>query len=277
MKPKLESALARLEHPEVIQQMNACRALGERGDLRAVEPLLAKLVEGEDNAVRILAAAALGCIGDPRALAALELTPATDNTHEMYGDISSSFAKAASRLREGLGSADRRADIRRLVRGLAHPDGDVSARCAQGIVDWGEDALDKLATVKRSESRQARLHAFSAIGRIAGRSENPRGAVKLLLEGITDPDPALRRAAALGLRYRKEQRVARRLAPLLRDPDPAVRLQALLTLETIDAFETMDEIARMAIEDHAVLGPQTRLDDSAASVLRTMQRKLAAR
>jgi len=270
----LATAISRLDHPDVRTRMNACRALGELGSRQAVEPLMAMLLEFEDNAVRILAAVALGRIGDPKALRALELTPATNNTHDMYGEVSSSFASAASKLRSKLGSADGRADIRRLVRGLGHSDDDVSARCVQGIADWGDEALGRLEGVKRSKNRRARIRAVSALARIAREQGGSTRTIGLLLDQVDDEDSAIRRAAVLGLRYCRDRRVNARLTPLLRDPEPRVRLQALLTLETIDAFEAMDEMARMAQEDHAVLGPQTRLDDSAASVLRTMRRKL---
>jgi len=270
----ITTAISRLDHPDVLTRMNACRALGDLGSRQAVEPLIALLAEFEDNAVRILAAVALGRIGDPRALRALELTPARNNTHEMYGEVSSSFASAASELRSKLGSADGRADIRRLVRGLGHTDDNVSARCVQGLADWGDEALGRLEGVKRSKNRRARIRAVSALARITREQGGSTRTIGLLLDQVGDVDSAIRRAAVLGLRYCRDPRVNARLIPLLRDPEPRVRLQALLTLETIDAFEAMDEMARMARDDHAVLGPQTRLDDSAASVLRTMRRKL---
>lgn len=273
----LRTAIARLDAPDVLSRMRACERLGELGQAEAVASLLARLEEAEDNAVRILAAVALGKIGDPRALSALELTPATNNTHEMYGEVSSTFAKAASRLRPRLGSADRRADIRRLIRGMRQGDDNVSARCAQGIVDWGGDALDALAGFERWRNPRARVRAVEAMGRIA-RKEGGRGrAVGLLLAQVGAADPGVQVHALLGLRHQRDGRVAARLLPLLRHPEPRVRLQAMLTLESVDAFEAMAELERMAAEDHAVLGPQTRLDDSAASVLRTMRRKLAAR
>lgn len=272
-----DTALGQLKAPEVRLQMLACTALGEHGLSTAAGPLSDLLGEQEDNAVRIHAAQALGKIGAPSALAALELTPATNNSHDMYGEVSSTFASAATRIRQHLSSSERRDDIRRLARGLEHSDDNVAARCAQGIVDWGSDALKALKAARDSESPAARARAANAMGRIGGQPGCAHQTVGLLLGQLKDPALPVRLAAIMALRYRRDDRVPPRLLPLLRDPEPRVRLQAMLTLETIDTFEAMDEFARMAAEDHAVLGPLTRLDESAASVLRTMRQKQAQR
>lgn len=274
---ELAAALSQLESKVVYKRMKACRDLATLGRREAVAPLLRHLGEGEDPAVRQEAAQALAALGDPSALPALELTPAPNNPHEDYGEVSTAFGHAASRLRAGLSATERREDLRRLVEGLRHDDPHVVHRCQQGLADWGAEALPGLEPLLAHRDPEVRVIAVTTVENIRRKGEMAQQVVSLLLPLVDDRVPAVRRSVALALRYQRDPRLAPRLIPRLRDPDPAVRLQAMLTLETIDAFEAMDEIARMAEEDHAVLGPYTRLDASAASVLQTLRRKRDAR
>lgn len=256
----------------------ACRTLGERGTRQAVRPLIRRLAPGEEPSIRRLAALALGAIGDPSALEALELTPASNAPHEPVVDLDTVFGRAASTLRDTLNTSGRRADLRRLVRALHHEDPSVVRRCQSGLADWGEYALKALRPLLTADDEQLRLRALLAAEQIRRAHPSLREAVvTLLLPRIDDPSPVVRRQVPLSLRYQHDPRLVARLIPRLRDPEPSVRLQAMLALETLDAFEAIPEIARLAANDPTELGPQVRIDHAAASVLRTLRRRAEER
>ena len=55
----------------MVLKRNSAEALGNIGDIRAVEPLIKKLNEGFDNNIRAISAEALGKIGDKRSVESL--------------------------------------------------------------------------------------------------------------------------------------------------------------------------------------------------------------
>ncbi len=60
-----------LDHPEPTVPIRAATILGELGSRAAVEPLIKVARSGPDPYIQEAAIAALGCIGDPRALPCL--------------------------------------------------------------------------------------------------------------------------------------------------------------------------------------------------------------
>jgi HEAT repeat protein len=271
---RLATALTGLESPVECKRRMACWTLGELGLSQAVQPLVACLGDHEALTVRLAAANALARTGDPSALSALELTPVHGNSYDAHGDVSAAFAAAATQLRPRLSASQRQADIHRLVKGLGRRDANVAQRCVRGLTDWGVQALDLLTATSRHPNPRVRGRACQAIGGIGRRSENNDRAVGLLLQRLGDTHAAVRVHAAKGFRHLDDERVAPRLIPFLRDPEPRVRLQAMRTLGSINAFEAMPELERMACEDRVVVGLETRLDSVAASVLEMLRRKL---
>jgi len=71
-KPFVEKLRSALRHPEPETAVRAAWILGERGEVSAVTDLISVLETSEDGFLAEAAAEALGKIGDPRALLALE-------------------------------------------------------------------------------------------------------------------------------------------------------------------------------------------------------------
>jgi HEAT repeat protein len=101
----VELVLPLLNDPEPGVQYYACGCLMDFGDERAVEPLVALLRSDPDPGVRVIAADALGRIGSPVALPALQESAGQDHEVDPLGFTPSSPARQAL---EAIRSGERR-------------------------------------------------------------------------------------------------------------------------------------------------------------------------
>lgn len=87
--PACNPLLKILEFPKMHVRLGAIEALGDIKCPRSVEPVIRRLREDRDNEVRFVAALALGQIGDPRALPALEEALQDADRYVRYGAVMS--------------------------------------------------------------------------------------------------------------------------------------------------------------------------------------------
>jgi len=210
----VEPLLARLEDKQGMVRAVAAEALGELGSERAVEPLLARL-EDEDRRVRASAVDALGRIGDRRAveplLARLE-------------DTENKVRECAARALGELGNARL---LETLLARLEDRNGEAQRRRAVWMLGYigNERAVEPLLGRLEDEDRRVRMNAANALGLLSDRR-----AVEPLLECLEDEDGRMRATAASALGLLSDRRAVEPLLERLEDEDGRVRMSAAWAL-----------------------------------------------
>jgi HEAT repeat protein len=189
------------EVPALRQQ--AAEALGQSGNSRAVEPLIAALSDPEIS-VRGSAATALGAIKDPRALEPLQIAFKTDVKNDNY-ELANIEAKA-------LGSLGTPA-LQPLLADLN--DKDLEGSAGLGLVTMGAPAVEPLIALFHSPDPYRRQRIADWLGEI----KDPR-AVDPLIAALNDSDADVRKYAALSLGQIKDSRAVAPLIALLNSPPP---------------------------------------------------------
>lgn len=255
IRPEVGAALCRvLRQGRDVHRCRAARALGRIGYEGAVAPLIASLLD-EDEDVRADAAEALGRLGDRRGGEPLAQSLAEDPC----GDVKVNAVEALGRL----GDTSAVQLLRRLVRGRDESVAwdeeellgagwddwlDVQAKAIQALGDMGAaeavpDIVAALDDEMGQDLSEAGMHALARLGEVgipalanylqAQDERLRRRAVRALSEAgsgpardalagaLSDESPNVRLGAIRGLAARDP--ADPRLAPLFDDPHPAVR------------------------------------------------------
>jgi len=229
-----------LQHKDPTVQYDAAEALGEIGDDRAVEPLLAALKNDETGGVRWKAAEALSKLGTP-AVAGL--------TSALQHDDDDVRWKAAIALGE---IGDPRA-ITALINVLSDNDRFVKSRAAYALSMIGEPAVDPLINALREGDGNLRWGAAIALGKIqSSRAIDP------LIRALADKYENVRAESASALAAIGKPALGP-LLQVLKFSDGAVRLEIVTALgelhdtgaiqPLIQLLDTADEDERKAIAD----------------------------
>jgi HEAT repeat protein len=209
-----------------IHRCQAAQALGRIGDSAAVEPLIAALLD-EDEDVRVDAAVALGQIADSRAVGPLLENLAGDPC----GEVKLAVVQGLARLR----ASEAVPWLRRLA--VARDESiawDDSAYYADGWDDWvdiqvaavnalgdmavGEAVPDIVAAIDDEDGQDLSETGFNALSRMG-----PSG-INALTGYLDSGDERRRRRAAVALAAVDEPAAQAIVAGLLRDPSQEVRL-----------------------------------------------------
>ena len=175
--PAVEPLLAALASPDGNVQTGAAAALGEIGDRRAVEPLIAVLHgPGVGESVQDAAARALGKLGDPRAMETLLAV--------LHDGQSAQARKSAA---ESLG----RLAEPRATEPLLAAHSDVGRPALAALVQIGAPAVEPLIAALHDARTDVRLTAVRALRSIG----DPRAA-EPLVSAIADESAAVAEAAA---------------------------------------------------------------------------------
>ena len=209
--------------------MNAARALGRLGDKRAVEPLLASLLDG-DAKVHEQAAKALGQLGDYRAVEPL-IAALTGQDWAVRFEA----AKALGRL------GDYRA-VEPLIAALEYKDWGFCWHVARALGQLGKPATNPLIAELEDENQKkiVRRSAAYALGRLGDKQS-----VQPLLDVLKDEDPRVRLEAAFALGYLGDPRSMKPLVAALKDENWQVRWNAVVALGALGnkgATETLLEM-----------------------------------
>jgi HEAT repeat protein len=229
-----------LQRKDPTVQYDAAEALGEIGDDRAVEPLLAALKNDETGGVRWKAAEALSKLGTP-AVAGL--------TSALQHDDDDVRWKAAIALGE---IGDPRA-ISALINVLSDNDRFVKSRAAYALSMIGEPAVDPLINALREGDGNLRWGAAIALGKI--RSSR---AIDPLIRALADKYENVRAESASALAAIGKPALGP-LLQVLKFSDGTVRLEIVTALgelhdtgaiqPLIQLLDTADEDERKAIAD----------------------------
>jgi HEAT repeat protein len=212
--PDVPIDLARLKNGTRDDRLAAARRLGDTGDRRALEPLVAVATSGEDAELQRAAIGALGRLGDARAVPALLplLTKTTGRTrYEVLGALAALRDESA---------------VEPVARLLS--DGDPAARqLAVRALGWiaPEDLFARLAPAQADPVDDVRGEVLLVVGE--SRAPTRVGALQ---RGLGDPSPFLRAEA---VRLCAEAGVTDKIPSLLQDGDPLVRLAAAEALGTL--------------------------------------------
>jgi HEAT repeat protein len=215
--------VAALLDPEDAVRVAAVRALRERGDRRAVDPLMSLITSpttqeyepSHDEAVRTLA-----LLGDPelprRIAAELLARPEELTEHDL---------DAQRRLARAGGNEAVSATIGDLIAHMR--EGSAPDRARQLVVALAPESVEPLIDALGSDSRSCRKDAALALG----STHESRAVEPLCAVLLGDGDPAVRKAAAWALGEIKDPAAIERLMASARDGDHGVRTEALASFD----------------------------------------------
>lgn len=232
----------------------AARALGKIGDPRAFAPI-ARLLGDPDPYVRELAILGLEEIGADGIVPALvpllsdpEMGVRSVAVSALVDVEGPDAARALAHVAEGdpdkhtrgmaigglaKGGADGNIAVPALVRLLEDPEAEIRESAAWALADRDDGrAAAGLVARLRVEAEPRVRHAI--VRALAG-FDAEEDAVEGLLAGLGDVDPGVRTAAAAGLAWSDDPRIAAALVQGLRDPAHQVRLQSAWSLDEIEA------------------------------------------
>lgn len=198
----LQRLLAQLHSNDVAAREAAVRALGHLGDARAVEPLLARVHDADEDAeVRIQAALALGALGDRSASGPLLTFLESQALMLPYQEVT-----LCAYVIDALGLLAEARAVDPLLSGLDHEDIDIRKASWQALARIGEPAVLLLIEALGDTSRRGRWFIVDALGRI-GDSRAIAPLRRLLDDPTTDQYVRGAVASALG-RLHAEQSFA---------------------------------------------------------------------
>jgi len=258
----VEPLVAAMGDADMQIRMMAATTLGEIGDRRAVEPLIARLLKKDEQWwARLRVAGALGALGDARAVAPLI---------------------QAWKFRDGIERAAQDAlwmigtpAVVPLCEALKDPDpaiGDLAAAPLMRIADrraveplleyhrrtkWPNVALRALITTGDPQATKLLVEALRDRATVMTAIETlpwlGAPAVEPVIAVLKDHDPSVRRAAALVLGRLGDPRAVEPLLPLLGDQDKSVRATTAQALGSIDDPRAVDALlARLKDDDREV-------------------------
>ncbi|MBZ0284819.1 MAG: HEAT repeat domain-containing protein [Anaerolineae bacterium] len=217
----------------------AIYALGQLGDARAIEPLIAALKDPEHD-VRRLAVHALGKLGDNRIL-----EPLSQLLNDPNPDVRTYIADTLWRFgSDGLDS-------------LIEMTKDEDIRVQQAAIDAIGKIRDTRATqavinVLKSNSSS---HVRSVAAHVLGKMEQ-RDAQKHLTKALKDKDPRVRSSTVIGLWKLGNRKNIPLIVKALDDDDPNVRYCAALSLGKLQAIEATEQLIK-TLEDSDGMVKQT--------------------
>jgi HEAT repeat protein len=229
-----------LRHKDPTVQYDAAEALGDIGDERAVEPLLAALKNDETGGVRWKAAEALSKLGPPSVAGLIGALQHDDDDVRWKAAIA-------------LGEIGDPQAIPSLINVLSDNDRFVRSRAAYALSMMGEAAVDPLIHALREGDGNLRWGAAIALGKI----QNPR-AIGPLIHALADKYENVRAESAAALAAIGKPALGP-LLQILKFSDGAVRLEIVTALgelhdtgaiqPLIQLLDTADEDERKAIAD----------------------------
>jgi cyclophilin family peptidyl-prolyl cis-trans isomerase len=208
-----------LAHTDARVRVAAALTAGRIGDERAVAPLIELLQKDPDDAVRQMAAFALGETESPNAAAALIQT------------ASDSKSAAQSRAVEALG---------KIAAALTDKDKELKASIGAAIL-----AALRFEAGRRSAPNQEVILA----GLTAALRARPEGAGAVVAEFIGYGNPRVRADALNALARLRAKDKLPEVRELLKDPDPIVRANAARVLGGAEDKEALDALIKAATQD----------------------------
>ncbi|HEY5998948.1 MAG TPA: HEAT repeat domain-containing protein, partial [bacterium] len=214
--PKTARAVQRmLEDREASVVDAAAEALVSIGDPTVI-PAVAQLLSNPRPRVRQRALDVLGRMGDDSL---------AESVASCIGDPDREVVKAAI---AALGNLKTAASCPLITRMLSLPGQDLQDTLRVAFLNIGEPAIGCLAGLLDSGKGDSLTRAIYLLGKLKAGSTVDR-----LIARLSDPDPSVRRFAAVALTEIGDPRAEEPLVSLLRDRDPALRTYAAVGLMSI--------------------------------------------
>jgi len=276
----IPALMTALDGDNLDMQQAAAKALGQLGDTRAVEPLIAALHEDRNSNVRQAAAEALGQLGDTRAVEPL-IAALRHPIPVLY--VQQAAAKALGQLGDTRATdplvdtalRDRDLDVRQaattalkrlrdaravepLIDALRDPDLDVQQAAAKTLGQLQDiQATKPLIDALQHQDLNMRQAAAEALGQLG----DTWAVTSLMGAALRDPHLDVRRTAAKALGQLGDAQAVEHLVTALDDKDEDVRRAAIRTLgyiwklkEVIDLGDEDAGVRRRATEALGRLG-----------------------
>jgi HEAT repeat protein len=217
--PKAARGVLRLlQDPDPLVLDTAAEALIAIGE-RSIIPAVSQLLRSPLPRVRRRALDVLGGLGD---------ASLADTVSSMIGDPDREVVKSAI---TALGNIQAATSCQLATRLLALPGEDLQDSLRAAFLNMGEPAVTCLTGVLETASGEPLSRAIYLLGKLKAAS-----AVDAIIPRLHDPDPAVRRFAAIALTEIGDPRAEEHLVALLRDKDPALRTYAAVGLMRIDSL-----------------------------------------
>lgn len=210
----IDLLIAALSDKDSFVRMKATQVLGKSRDIRAIEPLILRLKDDEDNSVRCAAIGSLGEIGDPSAIDALGVClKDPDKTIRIYA------VGALGKIHDPL-------VIVHMLSVISDKNKAVRLIASHYLAEYGSSAdLDLfIAMLKERPDNPDPLSREFAACKLRSIGD-PRG-VEPLINALKDSAAIVRVAAALSLGQIGDDRAVQPLADALKDKDEEVRIAA---------------------------------------------------
>jgi len=214
----VEPLLARLKDSVWMVRAAAAWALGELGDARAVEPLIVALQDPE-GWVRGMAASALGEIGDTRAIEPLLASLEDDRPASTLSSVSFYAGEALAKMGDFCG-------VEAILEKLNTEDETIRLRAFETMAKITGDTrvVEPLITALASPNSLVQKNAVGVLRKIG------KSAVEPLIAALTSPNDASREGAAWALGEIGDKRAVEPLIAALQDPGENVREKAAQSL-----------------------------------------------
>jgi len=275
------SDLVQLGDNNAQTRQRAANALGQLGDKRVIEPLIAALNDS-DVGVRRQVAAALGNIQDPRCVRPL-LNALSDSSSKVRGQAANALHLVAEQelnpllhalshhesvstrkhLARILGKFQHERTITALVHALQDEDVEVRKNAAISLRQLGDErAIEASLQALTAKEIKTRLHAAGVLGQL--RDDR---AVKPLITALRDENAQVRQEAARSLGQLRNQRAVKPLINALSDIDSEVRRRVANALKLLGDKQAINPLKK-ALKDSNPLVQQ-----AANEALRVLQGK----
>jgi len=208
----VRGVLRMLQDPEPLVQDTAAEALVTIGD-RSVIPPVSHLLTSPRPRVRQRALDVLGRLGDDSLTATIS---------SMINDPDREVVKSAI---TALGNIQAPPSCALATRLLALPGEDLQDSLRVAFLNMGGPSVPCLTGVLGTASGEPLTRAIYLLGKLKAVE-----AVAPIIQRLHDPDPAVRRFAAIALTEIGDPRAEEQLVALLRDKDPALRTYAAVGL-----------------------------------------------
>lgn len=214
--PRAARGLLRLlQDPDPLVLDTAAEALIGIGE-RSVLPGVTQLLSSSRPRVRRRALDVIGGLGDPSH---------AETVTSMIGDPDREVVKSAI---AALGNVQAVTSCQLATRLLSLPGDDLQDSLRVAFLSMGEPAIPCLTGVLDTARGEPLTRAIYLLGKLKAA-----GTVDALIGRLHDPNPAVRRFAAIALTEIGDPRAEEQLVALIRDPDPALRTYAAVGLMSL--------------------------------------------
>lgn len=230
--------------PREEMRLQLVELFGEIGE--EATPVLVNALSVHPNPlVRRVCAKSLARLGDPDAIPALIQALLNDTDPIAQSSASGALARMGEPAVPPL---------LEVIASPAYPDAQ-KGQAVWALSCLGDSAADQLYAAAESNSPTVRCAVMGAIASLAKHQHPPSSGINLLLNGLHDPNEAVRLEAASGLGALRYYNATADLVPLLNDPDPEIRKTTALALGSLKDPASFQPLQTLLTDPSDVVRP----------------------